>query len=70
MQYLVVVFPEPRRVLVDDEPQGRTHKLIQLPKGTHTVRIEPGDDARPQEITIELQGTSPLSPFRVEFKKA
>ena len=37
MEFLIMHFPRSRRVLVDDEFNGRTEDLIELEAGRHVV---------------------------------
>jgi hypothetical protein len=67
MEYLVVRFPRSRRVLVDDEFNGRTNELIQLAAGTHTISLGPPANFTPESRRVMLQDTSELSPREVAF---
>jgi hypothetical protein len=67
MEYLVVRFPRSRRVLVDDELNGRTDELIQLEAGTHTISLGPPPSFTPESRRIVLKGTSELTPREVTF---
>jgi hypothetical protein len=71
MEYLLVHFAdEDRGVVVDDEPQGRTNEVIEIERGTHTVRLEsPPLDFDPPEAVISLRKTTRLSPEEVTFVK-
>jgi hypothetical protein len=69
MEYLIVHFPRPRRVLVDDEFNGRTDEVIELEAGRHTVSLGPPyDNFTPEQYTIILKDTSELEPREVSFE--
>jgi hypothetical protein len=69
MEYLIVHFPRSRRVLIDDEFNGRTEELIELEAGRHTVSLGPPyDNYKPDEYTIILKDTSELEPREVTFE--
>jgi hypothetical protein len=70
MEYLVVRFPRSRRVLVDDEFNGRTDELIELEAGTHTVSLGPPANFTPESRRIVLRDTSELEPREVAFDDA
>lgn len=69
MEYLLVHFPRSRRVLIDDEFNGRTNELIELEAGRHTVSLGPPyDNYEPDEYTVILKNTSVLNPREVTFE--
>lgn len=68
MEYLVVRFPRSRRVLVDDEFNGRTNELIQLEAGTHTISLGPPPTFTPESRRIVLKDTTELTPREVTFE--
>lgn len=67
MEYLVVHFPRSRRVMVDNEFNGRTEDLIELEAGRHVVSLGPPYNYTPEEQTIILKDTSELDPREVSF---
>ena len=67
MEFLVVHFPRSRRVLVEDEFNGRTEDLIELEAGRHVVSLGPPYNYTPEERTIILKDTSELEPREVSF---
>ncbi len=69
MEYLVVHFPRSRRVLINDEFNGRTEELIELEAGRHTVSLGPPyDNFTPDQYVIILRDTSELEPREVRFE--
>ena len=67
MEFLIMHFPRSRRVLVDDEFNGRTEDLIELEAGRHVVSLGPPYNYTPEEQTIILKGTAELEPREVSF---
>jgi hypothetical protein len=67
MEYLIVHFPRSRRVIVDDEFNGRTEDLIELEAGRHVVSLGPPYNYTPEEQTIILKDTTELDPREVSF---
>lgn len=67
MEFLVVHFPRSRRVLVDNEFNGRTEDLIELEAGRHVVSLGPPYNYTPEEQTIILKDTAELEPREVNF---
>ena len=67
MEYLVVHFPRSRRVIVDDEFNGRTEDLIELEAGRHVVSLGPPYNYSPEAQTIILKNTAELEPREASF---
>ena len=67
MEFLVVRFPRNRRVLIDDEFNGRTDERIELEAGTYTVSLGPPANFTPESQRIVLRNTSPLEPRELTF---
>jgi hypothetical protein len=68
MEYLLVKFPRPRRVKVDDEFNGRTGEVIELEAGNHVVSLGPPANFTPGEQRIVLKNTSELDPREISFE--
>ncbi len=75
MSYVLVLFPEPRVVYIDDEAQGSNIAASGKPRalfvnaGTHTFRLSRATDVSPAEQTVDVPERPILNPFPVEFKK-
>jgi hypothetical protein len=67
MEYLLVTFPRPRRVKVDDEFNGRTGDIIELEAGSHVITLGPPANFKPSEQRIILKSTSELAPREIAF---
>jgi predicted acylesterase/phospholipase RssA len=68
MSYVVVLFPEPREVYIDDEGQGSNvaasgrPRLLFVNAGKHTFRLT-GADVLPAEQTLDVPEQPILDPF-------
>jgi hypothetical protein len=67
MEYLVVRFPEPRKVTVDGFISGATGTLLQVDAGPHTIALDPPTGYRPHRQTVVLVGTTALNPSVITF---
>lgn len=68
-QFLVVLFPHPRPVLINGESMGETNRLLELEGGRYRVTLGPPPDFTPAEHQIDLAHTAPLDPMQIEFKE-
>jgi hypothetical protein len=75
MSYVVVMFPEPRHVYIDDEAQGSNLAASGRPRalfvstGKHTFRLSRAEDVDPAEQTVDVPERPILNPFLVKFTK-
>ena len=74
MEYVIVEFAESREVMVDEANQGPNKKdgkyrLLRLTEGLHTVKLGGAQDYEPSSQTVVIDGTSPINPLRIVFKK-
>ena len=67
-EYLEVLFPHRRIVLVNGLSMGETNMLLELEGGIYEVKLGPPQDFTPAQQQINLRNTSPLTPKQVEFK--
>ena len=70
MEYLVVHFPRPRRVKIDDEFHSSTEELIEIEAGKHVVSLGSPHNFTPDDQTIILKNTSALDPREITFDLA
>jgi len=69
-EYLVVLFPQRRRVLLNGAPKGHTNERLDLEGGTYTVSLlQPPLDFTPPEQEIDLRNTAPMNPMEVTFEE-
>ena len=69
-EYLVVLYPHPRKVLLNGEPKGKTDELLELEAGKYRISLEPPDDFTPPAQEIDLRNTSAMNPREVKFEEA
>ena len=67
MEYLIVRFPESREVFIDRKPNGKTNIVLPLPPGTYTVTLGPPRNFAPLELKVQLESTTPFTPYAVTF---
>ncbi len=69
-EYLVVLFPRSRRVMINGEFMGTTNEKLELESGVYEVTLAPPLDFTPEKCDIDLHNTSSLMPMIVEFAEA
>jgi hypothetical protein len=69
-EYLVVLFPRNRRVMVNGEFMGTTNKKLELESGLYEVTLGPPVNFIPEVHDVDLRNTSSLMPMIVEFEVA
>jgi len=75
MSYVIVLFPEPRDLYIDDEWEGSTSSASGRPRvhfvgaGKHTFRLGGAADVSPTEQRVDVPERPILDPFCVEFKQ-
>lgn len=70
MEYVIVKYPESRKVLVDGEVTGLTSEVLMLEEGTHTFELDGPKHYKPLSQTLVVKGTNPVKPMEVTFEKA
>jgi hypothetical protein len=74
MSFVIVLFPEPRDVFIDDQPQGSNRAASGRPRalfvnaGSHIFRLS-GHGVEPATRTVDVPERPILDPFCVEFRK-
>jgi hypothetical protein len=68
-EYLEVLFPCRRIVLINGVSVGETNMLLELEGGKYEVKLAPPQDFAPPHQEIDLRNTSALTPKQVKFKK-
>jgi hypothetical protein len=66
LEYLLVVFPERRAVLADDDAVGVTNHTLMLPGNEYTITLD-GAATVPPSHDVILAGTSVVRPKVVVF---
>lgn len=67
-EYLVVLFPRDRRVMINDVYMGRTNKKLELEGGKYDVTLGPPKNFTPAQHHIDLRDTSSLMPLVVAYE--
>ena len=68
-EYLEVLFPRTRPVLINGENMGDTNTLLELEGGVYVVKLAPPLDFTPGQQLINLRNTAPLNPLQVQFQE-
>lgn len=69
MEYLVVLFPTRRVVLIDQDLEGWTNEILELEGGRHDLTLRGRKNFRPEVRSVVLGNTAPLRPIVEEFEK-
>ena len=69
-EYLVVLFPRSRRVMINGEFMGATNTKLELEGGSYEVTLGPPKNFIPEKQDIELRNTASLMPMTVQFEEA
>jgi len=67
MEFLLVIYPSEREVLIDDVVAGLTNHIITLAPGSYTVSLSGPRAFKPSAQDVLVEGTSPLDPKEVTF---
>ncbi len=72
MEYVVVKYPRERQrnVYVDGQRAGLINRLIRVEPGSHRFSLEDPKDFVPDEVVLQVEGTSATRPATVEFDVA
>ena len=68
LEFLLVVFPEERAVLADDDKVGFTNHTIMLPADEYTITLD-GGPTEPSSHDVVLAGTSVMWPKVISFAR-
>lgn len=70
MEYVRVLFPEQRRVIIDDVDTGQeTGDVIQVEGGNHLISLSGSQDFEPPSREVVIENSSVLDPLEVKFIK-
>jgi hypothetical protein len=75
VSYVIVRFPEPREVFIDDQAQGSNRsgsgrpRVLFVNAGMHTFRLSGPGDVDPDAQQCNVPECAILDPFCVEFRK-
>ena len=69
-QYIKVIFPTRRKVLIDDTPAGFTNSVFQVEAGNHTITLgQSKKNYSPEEQNVNVTGTMASEPLIVVFTR-
>jgi hypothetical protein len=69
-EYLAVLFPRRRRLLINGAFMGSTNTKLEIEGGLYEVTLGPPKNFTPDKYDVDLRNTSSLTPMIVEFKEA
>ena len=69
MEFLLVIYPEARKVLLDGKEIGDTNETLVVNKCTHKVSLAGAADYHPLSVVIRISGTTAIKPREVRFEK-
>ena len=68
MEYIKVTFNQDRAVIMDDQDNGRTNKVLRVGAGIHTFTLDGEKNFSPKEITCQVSGTNEIEPKVIQFE--
>lgn len=68
-EYLVVLFPRKRRILINDAFLGHTNTKLEIEGGRYEVKLGPPKNFTPDAHDIDLHNTSFLRPMIIVFEE-
>lgn len=69
-EFVKVIFPSRRSVLVDGAPSGLTNETFVVQRGFHEFALEPPPDFSPASQEHSVLGTTRPNPFLMAFQEA
>ena len=69
-EYLLVLFPQARPVLLNGEVMGETNVVIEVQGGEYEVSLVPPLDFTPPSRLVDLRNTSLGQPLTIKFEEA
>jgi hypothetical protein len=69
VEYVKVIFPEERQVILDGDPAGITGKVLLVEKGTHRFQLDDPQNYKPKRRQPVVKNTTFASPMEVSFEK-
>lgn len=67
MEYVKVTFAQDRAVMIDDQANGRTNKVLRVGAGIHTFTLGGEKNFSPEEITCPVSDTNEIEPKVINF---
>ena len=66
-EFILVIFPTERTVLINGEPRGVTNEMIPVPRGVRAISLAGPLDYEPEEQMLPIEGTSLMAPLQIMF---
>jgi hypothetical protein len=70
MEFVKVIFPKKREVLIDGEKCGFTGEVLRVGIGTHTFELSDPQDFTPKSQDAVVKDTTFVKPMEVIFETA
>jgi hypothetical protein len=67
MEYVKVIFPEKREVIIDGQEEGSTGDVLFVVKGTHTIGLSDPQNYTPKSQECVVKDTTFVKPMEVTF---
>lgn len=68
MEFVKVIFPEKREVIIDGEEGGSTGDVLLVEKGTHTFELSDPRNYTPTSQEAVVKDTTFVKPMEVTFE--
>lgn len=68
MEYVKVTFKEDRAVMMNDQNNGRTNKILRVGAGFYIITLDGEKNFSPKKMTCKISGTSELEPKVIKFE--
>lgn len=69
MGYVIVKYPDNRKVYIDDGLNGNTNDVLRVDDGTHVFDLGQLRDYEPKEQEVVVTGTNILTPMEIIFTR-
>ena len=69
MEFVLVNYPEKRKVFIDGEDAGSTNAILWVDEGTRLFALGEPVDYKPESVERQVAGTTALNPMEVTFEK-
>ena len=69
-EYLEVLFPRQREVLINGDNMGETNVILELEGGMYEVTLGPPPNFTPLQHQVDLRNTSAMTPMQIKFEES
>jgi hypothetical protein len=67
MEFIIVIYPETRGVLIDGTRSGETNETLMVDEGHHEFKLDGNEDYTPLSQEVLVQNTDPDDPMKIFF---